>query len=280
MVGTNLFGIGMPELIFIAIIALIVLGPQRLPGVMREVAKFIAQIRGLTSELTSQFSEEIAMLEDLDPRKIIDEVTQPVKDAVKPLNDGNSANPKTTKPKAKATTSSSKSTDAKSTDAKSTADESAEVASTDSSETKSQDAGSEIIDGKEVDQSDSKPKAQTQTDPANVASTSPYTNRTANKNLIKRPEKKETSDSESDSPQLDSAQPEENQIASPQMQENFAQAAESASKATHTAGSTAGKLLAGKQAYSNEGSTNEANSVVEKLADENSLSDSSTIDPN
>ena len=45
---TSFFGIGLPELIFIAIIALIVLGPERLPGTLREIAKMWGYVRNLS----------------------------------------------------------------------------------------------------------------------------------------------------------------------------------------------------------------------------------------
>ena len=76
----SFFGIGLPELIFIAIIALIVLGPERLPGVLRQMAQYFRQIRALTQEVTSQFSEELKAFDDINPAKIMNEVTQPVKD--------------------------------------------------------------------------------------------------------------------------------------------------------------------------------------------------------
>jgi sec-independent protein translocase protein TatB len=70
----SIFGIGLPELFFIAIIALIVLGPERLPGTLRQIAKSWGYVRNLGRELTSQFSEEFKALEDLDPRKILNEL--------------------------------------------------------------------------------------------------------------------------------------------------------------------------------------------------------------
>ncbi|MFN3980918.1 MAG: Sec-independent protein translocase protein TatB [Caldilinea sp.] len=77
----SFFGIGLMELFLIAVIALIVLGPERLPGAMRSVANFMRQIRELSSEFTSQFSEEIKMLEEMDPRRMINEVLDPSKPA-------------------------------------------------------------------------------------------------------------------------------------------------------------------------------------------------------
>mgnify|MGYP001824816838 CR=1 FL=1 len=75
------FGIGFMELAFIAILALIVLGPERLPGAARETAKFLGQLRAMSSEFTSQFSEELQLLDELNPNKLADEI---MKDAVNP----------------------------------------------------------------------------------------------------------------------------------------------------------------------------------------------------
>lgn len=74
----SFFGIGLGELFFIAIIALVVLGPERLPGAIREVVKFMRQVRSLTTDLTSQFSNEMKALEDLNPQKILQELTDEV----------------------------------------------------------------------------------------------------------------------------------------------------------------------------------------------------------
>ena len=71
----SFFGIGIPELFLIAIIALVVLGPERLPGAIREVAKVLRTVRNLTTELTSQFSDEMKALDDINPRKLLQELT-------------------------------------------------------------------------------------------------------------------------------------------------------------------------------------------------------------
>lgn len=65
------FGIGIGELVLIAIVALIVLGPERLPSALREVAKFIRWLRNLSREFTDQFGDEFKALEDLNPRRIL-----------------------------------------------------------------------------------------------------------------------------------------------------------------------------------------------------------------
>jgi sec-independent protein translocase protein TatB len=95
----SFFGIGLFELVMIAVVALLVLGPERLPGTMREVAKWMRQLRNLSSEFQSQFSEEFKMLDEINPRRIINEALdpnaqpkppaqaaqQPAKPAAKPL---------------------------------------------------------------------------------------------------------------------------------------------------------------------------------------------------
>lgn len=73
----GIFGIGPLELILIAILALIVLGPERLPEVMREVAKVMRQLRQVGNELTSQFSNELRTLDEINPRKLINDITDP-----------------------------------------------------------------------------------------------------------------------------------------------------------------------------------------------------------
>ena len=73
----SFFGIGLFELVMIAVIALVVLGPERLPGAMREVAKYMKQLRSISHEFQSQFSEELKMLEEIDPRRILNEAIDP-----------------------------------------------------------------------------------------------------------------------------------------------------------------------------------------------------------
>ncbi len=73
----SFFGIGLFELVMIAVVALLVLGPERLPGAMREVAKWMRQLRSISSEFQSQFSEEFKMLDEINPRRIINDALDP-----------------------------------------------------------------------------------------------------------------------------------------------------------------------------------------------------------
>lgn len=72
-----MFGIGVAEFMVIAVVGLLVFGPDRLPDFARQAAKMIRQVRVLTrqarddirSELGSEYSE--FELTDLDPRRAI-----------------------------------------------------------------------------------------------------------------------------------------------------------------------------------------------------------------
>ena len=110
------FGIGIQELVLIAIVALIVLGPERLPATFREIAKFIRQVRNMTNEFTTQFGDDFKALEDLDPRRILQR-------ELASIDEEEQAKENTTKGKstpAKPTTTTPKPTPAKATTAKTT----------------------------------------------------------------------------------------------------------------------------------------------------------------
>src|ERR1700742_2891294 len=56
---------GATELIFLAAVALIVVGPKDLPILLRKVAQFVAKMRGLAAEFRSSF-DELARQSELD----------------------------------------------------------------------------------------------------------------------------------------------------------------------------------------------------------------------
>jgi len=59
-----MFGIGVPELLVILVVALIVLGPKRLPEVAKSLGKAFAEFRRATSDLSEELNEARAALEE------------------------------------------------------------------------------------------------------------------------------------------------------------------------------------------------------------------------
>ena len=53
-----MFNIGMPELIMIFIVALVVVGPKRLPDVARQIGKAVAQLKKATMDLQDALEQE------------------------------------------------------------------------------------------------------------------------------------------------------------------------------------------------------------------------------
>jgi sec-independent protein translocase protein TatA len=61
--------IGMPEMVIIAVIALIIFGPRKLPELGKSLGKSIAEFKRASNELKSTLEEEIRTEELNDARK-------------------------------------------------------------------------------------------------------------------------------------------------------------------------------------------------------------------
>ncbi len=61
-----MFGIGMPELLLILALALIVIGPKKLPDIARALGRGLAEFKRATDEMKSSFNEEVRTAETRD----------------------------------------------------------------------------------------------------------------------------------------------------------------------------------------------------------------------
>jgi sec-independent protein translocase protein TatB len=64
-----MFGIDSPEFLVIAVVALIVIGPKELPGLLRTWGRWMAQMRGMASEFRGHVDEMIRQTELDDVKK-------------------------------------------------------------------------------------------------------------------------------------------------------------------------------------------------------------------
>ncbi len=75
-----MFDIGWSELVVIAIVALIAIGPKELPGVLRMVGQWMAKARRLASDFQGQFNEAMREAEMADIKKQFEDVSTTAKD--------------------------------------------------------------------------------------------------------------------------------------------------------------------------------------------------------
>ena len=58
----EIFGIGPFELVLVALIAFIVLGPERIPAAMRQLGKTVRQLREVSQNITKDYGADIQQL--------------------------------------------------------------------------------------------------------------------------------------------------------------------------------------------------------------------------
>ena len=76
-----MFDIGFWELVIISIVALLVMGPEKLPGLVRDVSKWVRTIRRFVSETRSEIERELTLESDKDLSARIAELDELVKHA-------------------------------------------------------------------------------------------------------------------------------------------------------------------------------------------------------
>ena len=69
-----MFDIGWSELLLIAVVALVVIGPKELPGALRTLGQRMTKIRRMASEFQNQFQDAIREAELAELKKEVDEM--------------------------------------------------------------------------------------------------------------------------------------------------------------------------------------------------------------
>jgi len=112
----NILGIGLPEMGIIAVVALLIFGPDKLPEVMGQAGKMLRDFRSMTSNLTGEFEKTIAEAKDIgnsitgELGGMTKEVNSVANSVKRDLNKTSTTTKTTTASKSTSSSSSSKST--------------------------------------------------------------------------------------------------------------------------------------------------------------------------
>jgi len=68
-----MFGIGGPELLIICVVALIVIGPKKLPDMLRSLGKGMAEFKRVTTDVKSTLDDEVKKAEAAARKREVDE---------------------------------------------------------------------------------------------------------------------------------------------------------------------------------------------------------------
>jgi sec-independent protein translocase protein TatB len=80
-----MFDIGWSELLVIGIVALVVIGPKELPGVVRSVAQNLAKLRRMASDFQGQFTDAMREMELHDLKKDAEKLLTDTKSTFDPV---------------------------------------------------------------------------------------------------------------------------------------------------------------------------------------------------
>jgi sec-independent protein translocase protein TatB len=81
-----MFDISWSEFLLIGVVALIVIGPKELPGVLRTLGQYTRKVRGMAADFQNQFQEAMREAEMADLKKQVDDLAHDVK-SFDPLKD-------------------------------------------------------------------------------------------------------------------------------------------------------------------------------------------------
>jgi sec-independent protein translocase protein TatB len=81
-----MFDISWSEFLLIGVVALIVIGPKELPGVLRTLGQYTRKVRSMAADFQNQFQEAMREAEMADLKKQVDDLAQDVKN-FDPLKD-------------------------------------------------------------------------------------------------------------------------------------------------------------------------------------------------
>ena len=81
-----MFDISWTEFLLIGVVALVVIGPKELPGVLRTLGQWTRRVRGMAAEFQNQFQEAMREAEMADLKKEVDDITHGIK-SYDPLKD-------------------------------------------------------------------------------------------------------------------------------------------------------------------------------------------------
>jgi sec-independent protein translocase protein TatB len=81
-----MFDISWSEFLLIGVVALIVIGPKELPGVLRTLGQYTRKVRGMAADFQNQFQEAMREAEMGDLKKQVDDLAHDVKN-FDPLKD-------------------------------------------------------------------------------------------------------------------------------------------------------------------------------------------------
>ncbi len=89
------FDVGFSELFLLAVLGLLILGPERLPAVARTLGGWVRRGRQMAAEFQRELEREVDLTEIKQLKNEVDQAAQPFRDAASTLDEGNSILDKT-----------------------------------------------------------------------------------------------------------------------------------------------------------------------------------------